>query len=82
VEPLIRPEPTEDERRVILAVLEAEPSGPAAYESGWREAALEEGVAGGAPDDPDAGAPATGSEASRTSRPVLADGRTGRARAS
>jgi hypothetical protein len=57
MEPLIRPEPTEDERRAILAVLNAEPSRPTVYESRWREAALEEGMAGGAPDDPDAGGP-------------------------
>jgi hypothetical protein len=48
VEPLIRPEPTEDERRAILAALaEAEPQRPAVYESRWREAALEEGVSAG-----------------------------------
>jgi hypothetical protein len=43
MEPLIRPEPTEDERRAILAALaEAEPRRPAVYESRWRAAALEE----------------------------------------
>jgi hypothetical protein len=47
-EPLIRPEPTEEERRVILAALtEAEPRRPAAYGSRWRAAALEEGVSAG-----------------------------------
>jgi hypothetical protein len=45
MEPLIRPEPTDDERRAILAALaEAEPRRPGVYESRWREAALEEGV--------------------------------------
>jgi hypothetical protein len=45
VEPLIRPEPTDEERRAILAALiEAEPRRSAVYESRWREAALEEGV--------------------------------------
>jgi hypothetical protein len=45
MEPLIRPEPTEEERRAILAALaEAEPRTPAVYESRWRAAALEEGV--------------------------------------
>jgi hypothetical protein len=48
MEPLIRPEPTEEERRAILAALaEAEPQRPAAYGSRWREAALEEGVSTG-----------------------------------
>jgi hypothetical protein len=48
MEPLIRPEPTEEERRVILAALaEAEPRRPGVYESRWREAALEEGVSTG-----------------------------------
>jgi hypothetical protein len=48
VEQLIRPEPTEEERRAILAALaEAEPRRPAVYESRWRAAALEEGVSGG-----------------------------------
>jgi hypothetical protein len=43
MEPLIRPEPSEEERRVILAALaEAEPRRPAVYESLWRAAALEE----------------------------------------
>ena len=45
MEPLIRPEPSEEERRAILAALaEDEPRRPALYESRWREAALEEGV--------------------------------------
>jgi hypothetical protein len=48
VEPLIRPEPTDEERRAILAALaDAEPRRPAVYESRWREAALEEGVSAG-----------------------------------
>jgi hypothetical protein len=50
MEPLIRPEPSEDERRAILAALEAGPSRPDAYESRWREAALQEGASGGAPE--------------------------------
>jgi hypothetical protein len=56
VEPVIRPEPSEDERRAILAALETEPSRPAAYESLWREAALEEGVSEGTPGELDPGA--------------------------
>jgi hypothetical protein len=45
VEPLIRPEPTDDERRAILAALaEDEPRRPTVYDSRWRRAALEEGV--------------------------------------
>jgi hypothetical protein len=52
MEPLIRPEPSEEERRAILAALaEAEPRRPAAYESRWREAALEEGVSGDGGDE-------------------------------
>jgi hypothetical protein len=48
MEPLIRPEPTDEERRAILAALaEAEPRRPAVYESRWREAGLEEGVSAG-----------------------------------
>jgi hypothetical protein len=48
MEPLIRPESTDEERRAILAALaEAEPRRPAVYESRWREAALEEGVSAG-----------------------------------
>jgi hypothetical protein len=48
MEPLIRPEPTEEERRAILAALaEAEPQRPAVYDSRWRETALEEGVSTG-----------------------------------
>jgi hypothetical protein len=55
MEPLIRPEPTEDERRAILAALaEARPRRPVVYESRWREAALEEGVSGDASREPDA----------------------------
>ena len=54
MEPLIRPEPTEDERRAILAALaQAEPRRPAVYESRWRRRALEEGVSRDGPDDPD-----------------------------
>jgi len=54
VEPLIRPKPTEDERRAILAALaEAEPRRPAAHESRWRRAALEEGVSHEGGDRPD-----------------------------
>jgi hypothetical protein len=56
VEPVIRPEPSEDERRAILAALDPEPSRPVAYESLWREAALEEGVSDGAPAELDSGA--------------------------
>jgi hypothetical protein len=55
MEPLIRPEPSEEERRAILAALaEAEPRTPAVYESRWRTTALEESVSsGGSPDAPD-----------------------------
>ena len=54
MEPLIWPEPSEVERRAILAALaEAEPRRPALYESRWREAALEEGVSDGGPGEPD-----------------------------
>ena len=54
MEPLIRPEPTEDERRAILAALaQAEPRRPAVYESRWRRAALDEGVSRDSSDDPD-----------------------------
>jgi hypothetical protein len=54
MEPLIRPEPTEDERRAILAALaEDEPRRPAAYESRWRQAALEEGASRDGVDGPD-----------------------------
>jgi hypothetical protein len=43
MEPLIRPEPTDEERRAILAALAAtEPRSPAVYDSRWRRAALEE----------------------------------------
>ena len=45
VEPEIRPEPTSEERRAILAaVADEEPQGPPGYRSRWRETALEEGV--------------------------------------
>jgi hypothetical protein len=45
MEPLIRPEPSEDERRAILAALaEGGPRRPVVYESRWRLAALEEGA--------------------------------------
>jgi hypothetical protein len=45
MEPEIRPEPTADERRAILAALDdEEPFAPAGYRGRWREAALEEGV--------------------------------------
>jgi hypothetical protein len=48
MEPLIRPEPTDEERRAILAALpETRPRRPAVYESRWRVAALEEGVSAG-----------------------------------
>jgi hypothetical protein len=48
MEPLIRPEPSEEERRAILVVLaETEPQRPAVYESRWRAAALEEGLSSG-----------------------------------
>ena len=56
MEPLIRPEPTEEERRAILAVLdEDEPRRPAGYSSRWRRAALEEPVSGEGADGPDDG---------------------------
>jgi hypothetical protein len=55
MELLIRPEPTEDERRAILAALDAEPARPSVYASRWREAALEEGVSDDAPDELDPG---------------------------
>jgi hypothetical protein len=52
MEPLIRPEPSEEERRAILAALaEGEPRRPAVYGSRWRAAALEEGVSSGDPSD-------------------------------
>jgi hypothetical protein len=55
MEPLIRPEPSVEERRAILAALaEAEPPRPGVYESRWRAAALDESVSsGGPPDAPD-----------------------------
>jgi hypothetical protein len=47
MEPLIRPEPSEEERRAILAALaEDQPRRPVLYESRWRDAALEEAVSG------------------------------------
>jgi hypothetical protein len=36
----ITPEPSEDERRAILAALAAAEAGPGAYRSRWRAAAL------------------------------------------
>jgi hypothetical protein len=56
MESLIKPEPSEDERRAILAALETGLSRPTAYESRWREAALEEGVSDGAPGEHEPGA--------------------------
>jgi|GEM_PF-6809977 len=54
MEPLIRPEPTEDERRAILAALaEGESRRPAVYESRWRRTALEESALGDATDGPE-----------------------------
>ena len=45
MEPAIRPEPTDEERRAILAALaEDDLREPEVYRSRWREAALEEGV--------------------------------------
>jgi hypothetical protein len=60
MEPLIRPEPSQEERRAILAALaEAEPRRPVVYESRWREAALEEGVSGDGADGSEDGFPAS-----------------------
>jgi hypothetical protein len=57
MEPLIRPEPSEEERQAILAALAAaEPLRPAVYESRWRAAALEEGLSSGGGADADDGA--------------------------
>ena len=54
MEPLIRPEPSEDERRAILVALaERESRKPAVYESRWRRAALEEGALGDAANGPE-----------------------------
>lgn len=54
MEPLIRPEPTEDERRAILTALaEGESRRPAVYESRWRRAALEECALGDAANGPE-----------------------------
>jgi hypothetical protein len=56
MEPRIRPEPTEDERRAILAALAGgESQRPAVYESRWRRAALEEPVSCDGADGPDDG---------------------------
>ena len=56
MEPLIRPEPSEEERRAILVALaEAEPRRPAVYESRWREAALEEAVSSDGAEGPEDG---------------------------
>ena len=56
MEPLIRPDPSEDERRAILAALaEGESRRPAVYESRWRRAALEEPVSREGADGPDDG---------------------------
>jgi hypothetical protein len=44
----IRPEPSPEERRALLASLErllADPEPPAAYRSGWRKQALLENIA-------------------------------------
>lgn len=50
---MIRPEPTDEERRAILEALGAdEPREPGFYRSRWREAALEEGLQGEAPAEP------------------------------
>jgi hypothetical protein len=52
MEPQIRPEPTAEEKRAILAALvDDEPAWPPGYRSRWREAALEEGVAADVPAD-------------------------------
>ena len=60
MEPLIRPEPSEDERRAILVALaEGESRRPAVYESRWRRAALEESVSYDGADGPDDGFLAT-----------------------
>ena len=53
MEPLIRPEPSEDERRAILVALaEDEPRRPAGYDSRWRRAALDEPVSRDGADGP------------------------------
>jgi hypothetical protein len=47
VEPQIRPEPTPEERAVILAALErllSEDSRPPAYRSAWRDAGIRENL--------------------------------------
>jgi hypothetical protein len=52
-EPEIRPQPTDDERRAILAALaEEQPHEPDGYRSRWREAALEEAVSADPSSDP------------------------------
>jgi hypothetical protein len=52
-EPSIRPEPTDDERRAILAALaEEELLEPDAYRSRWREVALQEAVSADSPSEP------------------------------
>jgi hypothetical protein len=57
MEPLIRPEPSEEERQAILAALASpEPRRPAVYETRWRAAALEEGLSSGGVDADDDGA--------------------------
>jgi hypothetical protein len=59
MEPRIRPEPTDDERRAILAALEQdERDEPSFYRSRWRAAALEEAVGDGEQAEPD-GSPIT-----------------------
>ena len=54
MEPLIRPEPTEDERRAILAALAGDESPrPTVYESRWRRVALEEAMSRDGADGPE-----------------------------
>jgi hypothetical protein len=48
----ISPEPTEAERRAIVAALAAEDEAPAAYSSPWRLAALDDLGGNAAPEDP------------------------------
>jgi hypothetical protein len=52
VELKIRPEPSEAERRAILAALDREDELPAAYQSRWRAAALDDLRGDAAPEDP------------------------------
>ena len=48
----IRPEPSDEERRAILAALAEDVTAePDAYRSRWRQAALEEGVGDETPED-------------------------------